>query len=330
MKIALHDAGGKEYLQFMRQLGVEYVVSAVGPGASGALEVDDILRKKEYFAEHGVIWYVIENLDPRIYYKVMLGEEGREEQMDRVCESIRAVGEAGIGVLQYQWMLLGGLRTEYSPTGRGGARVPRFDMAVAARMPAAAMDWLGGGVYPTVPDRELSASQVWDNLRYFLARAVPVAEECGVKLAAHPDDAPVPVYMGVARILVDWDGLQECVDAVPSPNSGLGFCMGTIGTMANMDVVQAIRHFGGLGRIHFAHFRNPRGQVPYFDEVFPDEGDIDMVAAVKALNEVGFDGVIRIDHCPGVIGDNPAADRSFAFQVGYLQGLVQALERLGD
>ena len=53
-------------------------------------------------------------------------------------------------------------------------------------------------------------------------------------------------------------------------------------------------------------------------------------AAVKALDEVGFDGVIRIDHCPGVIGDNPAADRSFAFQVGYLQGLVQALERLGD
>ena len=47
MKIALHDAGGKEYLQFMRQLGVEYVVSAVAPGASGALEVDDILRKKE-------------------------------------------------------------------------------------------------------------------------------------------------------------------------------------------------------------------------------------------------------------------------------------------
>ena len=226
-------------------------------------------------------------------------------------------------------MLLGGLRTEYSPTGRGGARYPRFDMAVAERMPAAAMDWLGGGVYPTVPDRELSAEQVWDNLRYFLERAVPVAEEAGVKLAAHPDDAPVPTYMGVARILVDWDGLQGCIDAVPSDHCGLGFCMGTIGTMADMDVVEAIRHFGGMDRIFFAHFRNPRGQVPYFDEVFPDEGDIDMVAAVKAFAAVGFDGVIRIDHCPGVIGDNPQADRSFAFQVGYLQGLVQALERLG-
>ena len=35
MKIALHDGGSEEYLQFMRQLGVEYVVSGaslqVGP-----------------------------------------------------------------------------------------------------------------------------------------------------------------------------------------------------------------------------------------------------------------------------------------------------------
>jgi mannonate dehydratase len=328
MKIALHDSG-EEHLQLMRQLGVEYVVSAVGPGKSGALEVADLVQKKEYYTARGLIWDVIENLSPEIYYKVMLGVEGREEQMDRVCESIRAVGEAGISVLQYQWMLLGGLRTEYSPTGRGGARYPRFDMQVAEQMPAAAMDWLGGGVYPTLPDRPLSAEQVWDNLHYFLQRAVPVAEESGVKLAAHPDDAPVPTYMGVARILVDWEGLQGCVNAVPSPNSGLGFCMGTIGTMADMDVVAAVRHFGSMERIFFAHFRNPRGQVPYFDEVFPDEGDIDMVQAVRAFAEVGFDGVIRIDHCPGVIGDNPSADRSFAFQVGYLQGLMQALESVG-
>ena len=89
-------------MQFMRPLGVEYVVSAVGPGISGALEVDNIVRKKEYFAAHGMTWDVIENLDLRIYYEVMLGEGGREEQLDRVYESIRAVGEVGIGVLQYQ------------------------------------------------------------------------------------------------------------------------------------------------------------------------------------------------------------------------------------
>ena len=65
--------------------------------------------------------------------------------------------------------------------------------------------------------------------------------------------------------------------------------------------------------------------MPRFDEVFPDEGDIDMVAAMRAWKDVGFDGVIRVDHCPGVIGDNERADRSFAYQVGYLKGLVQTV-----
>ena len=74
MKIALHDGGSEEYLQFMRQLGVEYVVSGASPGGSGALEVDDLKRRKAYYAEHGLIWDVIENLAPTIYYKVMLGE----------------------------------------------------------------------------------------------------------------------------------------------------------------------------------------------------------------------------------------------------------------
>ena len=67
------------------------MVSAIGPGKSGALEVEQVQRKKDYYAEHGLIWDVIENLSPEIYYKVMLGQEGREQQMDQVCASIRAV-----------------------------------------------------------------------------------------------------------------------------------------------------------------------------------------------------------------------------------------------
>lgn len=73
-----------------------------------------------------------------------------------------------------------------------------------------------------VPDRELSSEQVWDNLIYFLERVVPVAEEAGVRLAIHPDDAPVRSYMGVARIIVDWDALQRVIDVFSSPCNGLG------------------------------------------------------------------------------------------------------------
>ena len=177
------------------------------------------------------------------------------------------------------------------------------------------------------PDRELSKEQVWDNLTYFLQCLVPVAEEAGVKLAAHPDDAPIPSFMGVGRALTSLDDLQRLIDTVPSPNNGLGFCQGTIATMAGVDMIEAIRRFGRQKKIFFAHFRNPHGQVPVFDEVFPDEGDTDMLAAVQAYREVGFDGVIRVDHSPGMV-DDPRMERAFAFQVGYFRGLVDVAEML--
>ncbi|MFH1571274.1 MAG: mannonate dehydratase [Gemmatimonadota bacterium] len=329
MKIALFAGESEEAARYLRQLGVGHAVSGFPGTPSGVLDVDLLQRRRDFFAAHGLAWDVIENLPPDHYVDIMFGRAGRERQADHVCRTLENMAAVGVGVLQYQWMLLGGLRTEYSPTGRGGARYPRFDQEVAERFPAAALDWLGRGRprYPHIPDADLSAAQVWDHLEWFLQRVVPVAESVGVKLAAHPDDAPVPTYMGVARVLVSWEALQRLVDCVPSPANGIGFCMGTIATMAGMDTVAAIRHFGGQGKIHFAHFRNPRGQVPYFDEVFPDEGDIDMPAAVEAFDAVGFDGVVRIDHCPGVIGDTPSAGRSFAFQVGYLKGLVQTLSR---
>jgi len=67
--------------------------------------------------------------------------------------------------------------------------------------------------------------------------------------------------------------------------------------------------------------------VPVFEEVFPDEGDSDMPAAVRAYREVGFDGVIRVDHAPAVVGDTHS-ERTFGYQVGYFKGLVDAVEVL--
>ena len=330
MKIALFAGPSEEACRYIRQLGLRHVVHGLPSTPSGTLDYDMLMRTRDFFENAGLSWDVIENLPAEHYVQVMFGLPGRDAQIANVCRTIEAVGRAGIDVLQYGWMLLGGLRTEYSPTGRGGARYSRFELDVALRYPAAALDWLNPGArsYPHLPDRELSSEQVWDNLIYFLERVVPVAEAAGVKLAVHPDDAPVPEYMGVARILVSLEALQRAIDAVPSPCNGLGFCQGTVATMAGVDAVEAIRRFGHQGRIFFVHFRNPRGQVPRFDEVFPDEGDTDMVAAARAYRQVGFDGVARIDHCPGVIDDSGHADRSFAFQVGYLRGILQSLDDL--
>jgi mannonate dehydratase len=112
---------------------LQYVVSSLSANPKGYLELEDLRHTRETFASHGLNFDVIENLPTPHYYKAMFGLPGRDEQIANVCTTIRNMGKAGIQVLQYQWMLLGGLRTEYCPVGRGGARVSRFDWEVAKR-----------------------------------------------------------------------------------------------------------------------------------------------------------------------------------------------------
>ena len=76
------------------------------------------------------------------------------------------------------------------------------------------------------------------------------------------------------------------------------------------------------------HFRGVRGTLEKFDEVFPDEGKLDMLQAVKVLKEVGFNGIIEIDHAPHPTGDTEYGHISHAFQIGYLKGILQGADAL--
>ena len=91
------------------------------------------------------------------------------------------------------------------------------------------------------------------------------------------------------------------------------------------DPVEVCRYFARRKRINHMHFRNVRGTVPRYDEVFPHEGDGDMVANLKALQEVGYRQYIVPDHHIGLAGDSEWMHCSRAWQVGYIRGLMQAL-----
>jgi len=71
------------------------------------------------------------------------------------------------------------------------------------------------------------------------------------------------------------------------------------------------------------HFRNIRGGFLDFQETFPDAGDVDMLAALRAYKEVGFDGMLMPDHVPVIEGDKGGL-QAFAFAYGYIRGLMQA------
>lgn len=166
---------------------------------------------------------------------------------------------------------------------------------------------------------------MWERVTCFLERVAPVAEKAGVKLAAHQDDPPVPYLRGAGRLLIDHDALQRLLDIVPSPSNTLEFCQGTVAEMGPDRVVDAIRRFAGQGKISYVHFRNVRGQAPKFDEVFIDEGDVDMLEAMRAYKEADFDGVITPDHAPRVAGDSGYGHRGRAFALGYIRALMHAV-----
>ena len=52
------------------------------------------------------------------------------------------------------------------------------------------------------------------------------------------------------------------------------------------------------------HFRNIRGHRDEFIEVFPDEGDVDFVKAIRVYREVGYPYLLMPDHVP-VAPDDP-------------------------
>ncbi len=298
-----------------RQVGVTHAVSGMGlrEGNEAAWSLPALRRLKDRFEAHGFDWQVIESSPPM--QKIRLGLPGRDEEIGWFCEMLEAMGVLGIPVVCYNFMaVLGWTRTASELRGRGEALVTGFKLA---DMP------------PGLTDAgEVSEERLWDNLRYFLERVVPVAERCGVKLAMHPDDPPLSPLRGIGRIMRSVEGFQRLLDLVPSEHNGLTLCQGNFTLMTDA-LPAVIRDFGRQGRLHFAHFRDVRGTADDFVETFHDEGRTDMLACLQAYAEVGFDGAMRPDHVPTMAGDSndvpcySTIGRVFA--VGYIKGLMEAV-----
>jgi mannonate dehydratase len=242
----------------------------------------------------------------------MLGLPGGDEQVEDFKATIRAMGQAGIGVLGYNWIPDGVWRTTKADHGRGGARVTGYDDAVGQRI-----------MTGTLPARDDAA--MWANWERFIAAVLPVAEEAGVRLSLHPDDPPVPALDGVARIFRDAAAFDRALAFADSPNHGLAFCTGTMAERGAREMMSALARFARKGRIHYVHLRSVAGALPRFTEAFIDEGTVDPVAVLRTLADAGFDGFVIDDHVPQVEGDTVWGHRSRAYATGYIAGIIRAL-----
>jgi mannonate dehydratase len=94
--------------------------------------------------------------------------------------------------------------------------------------------------------------------------------------------------------------------------------------MPGADVYEAIRRYASQGSICYVHFRNVRGKAPNYHEVFLDEGDVDMVRALRIYKECGFEGVLIPDHTPQMACAAPW-HAGMAFAIGYMKAALATL-----
>ena len=312
---AIHELD--ERLQFARQLGVDNIIlGSPELRGDGYWEFQDLLRLRTRVEAAGLRLYAIENVPHRFYDKILEGKPGRDEQIEKMRKTIRNMGRAGIRVLGYHFMVLSVWRTEYSPRGRGGAKVTIYDHELVESAPVADIG-------------EIDEETMWDNITYFLKAVVPVAEDEGVMLALHPDDPPVANIAGVARIIRSIAAYKRVMDIIDSPSNGIEFCQGTVAEMCQRpeEVYEAIRYFASRKKIAYVHFRNVTSCVPSFAETFIDNGYVDMLEAMRAYKESGFDGVLIVDHTPGIVGDTQWGHRGRAYGIGYMKALLKCVNQ---
>jgi mannonate dehydratase len=300
------DKVNDETLSFFSALSVDYLsIHPSPPVWDGKDRIGYWKEMKDLAAKHDL---VLRNVGTKTWEEIALGCEDRDRQIDAWCLFLRNLGEAGIPTLGYTFQPGGYFRTT-AAVGRGGAQYSTFDYQELQDN-------------PTVRDR-ISEEALWENLAFFLERALPVAEEAGVVMALHPDDPPVRESLGgAARIVSSLDQFEEIFRLKNSLSHRMLFCQGCVAEMGE-DIPSAIHRMAD--QIAYVHFRNIRGTPAHFEEVFVDEGDQDMIAALEAYKAIGFKGPFMMDHTPAFPDSEDTFWSGRAFAVGYIRSAIQSV-----
>jgi len=289
----------------------------------------------------GLVLSVIESIP--VHEDIKLGRRTRDRLIDDYAESIRSIGAAGVRVLCYNFMpVFDWMRTDLAKRLPDGSLTLAYDHAALAGFDlSVGSHSLPGWAHAYSRDelasllaayRGITHEQMWEHLGYFLERVIPVAEECGVVMALHPDDPPWPIF-DLPRIITDCTALERVLSLVDRDANGLTFCTGSLGSRRDNDVVAMARRFAALGRIHFAHCRNVRltGERSFYEVPHPSMyGDVDMRGVLAALRDGGFAGPMRSDHGRMIWGERGRAGYGLhdrALGATYLLGLWEGLQR---
>lgn len=313
-------------LQYLKRHGVDHICGyPEDPGPRGCWTTEQLERTREMCEKHGITLDMValpfltsSHIDRERRGAIMLGKSPeRDKDIEDINIMTANCAKVGIPAWKYNMSLLGVPRTESTP-GRGGSRYSTWNLQQAKADP------------PLTRAGQVSADEAWERITYFLERVIPVCEEYKIRAACHPHDPGVPPegFQGVVRVLGTVDGIKKFVSIQESPYHGLNLCIGTTAEMlqdpAN-EIHDVIRYFGERKKIFNIHFRNILGRRDNFQEVYLDNGSMDMFQVMQTLRAVDYPYMVMADHVPSH-PDDPDRLQAFAFAYGYIKALIQAVE----
>ncbi|WP_202948199.1 mannonate dehydratase [Flavobacterium sp. CF136] len=175
------------------------------------------------------------------------------------------------------------------------------------------------------PYANINRAILRENLSYFLNEICPVADECGVKLAIHPDDPPFDI-LGLPRIVNSMEDYDFILSKAPFASNGICFCTGSLGASEKNDLPEIAKALGD--KVHFIHLRNVRrDEEGNFFEADHLDGNVDMYAVVKELLLIQKKSNISIpfrpDHGHQMLDDLGKINNPGYSAIGRLRGLAE-------
>jgi mannonate dehydratase len=333
-------------LQYIRQIpSMHSIVTAVYDVPVGEVWSNESIEKlKKEVEAAGLHFDVIESVP--VHEDIKLGLASRERYIENYKENIRRLSEAGIKVICYNFMpVFDWTRTQLDKVLPDGStalvyykeQLEKMDpLTGELNLPGWDSSYTKEGLAQVFARYEkVDEEALWSNLEHFLQQIIPVAEECDVKMAIHPDDPPYPIF-GLPRIITNEKNLDRFLKLVDNKYNGLTFCTGSLGSASFNNIVEMVDKYCSQGRIHFMHIRNVKLlEDGSFEESahYSPCGSMDIVAIMKALHKNGYEGYVRPDHGRMIWGETGRPGYGLydrALGAMYLTGIWETLEKSGQ
>lgn len=329
-------------LDDIRQIpGMTGVVTAVYSVPVGEVwPEEEIIRLKSEVEDKGLEMEVIESVP--VHEDIKLGRDTRDQYIKNYKENIRLLAKHGVKCICYNFMpVFDWTRSQLDHKLEDGSSaliyykedvekldptklsLPGWDESYSPEEMKELID-----AYKTIGEEGL-----WENLEYFIKEIMPVAVEEDVNMAIHPDDPPWSIF-DIPRIITTKENLDRFLDLYDDVHHGLTLCSGSLAAGTFNNYRDMVQHFGGQGRIHFAHVRNIKilGEGSFEEAAhYSPCGSLDIVEILKEYHDVGFKGYLRPDHGRMIWGETGKPGYGLydrALGAMYMTGIWETLEKL--